>query len=394
MKRLFRFVFVVALIAVIAVAVIPSIEFDKFSTKAVSLFKGYSTKLLEENDERYYYKKLNTSQKLAYVAILNGVKKFPDRITITNLNDTELQEMYTALLNDNPELFYLTHSCSVVTWGKIYMFEPSYSMTEEQYEKAQATIDTVKEKVLSSINYSMSDFERELFVHDYLSSICSYTDSESSDSCYTIYGALVLNEANCEGYSKAMSYLLNDIDIDTRVITGTASNETTPSEGHMWNIVTLNNKDYHLDVTWDDYTVEGTSTTEYKEASHIYMNVPTVYISSTHMPSDSSDCDSCIYEDDNYFKVKGLYFEAYDENTKSKIIKTMAEKLDSDKTGIEIRFSNSSAYNTAVSKLLNANDTYNLIKKANAISSKNDASTQKFYCVKDDQKYIIRIFFD
>ena len=57
------------------------------------------------------------------------------------------------------------------------------------------------------------------------------------------YGPLIEGYGLCGGYSDAMSIFLDYYNIPNFKII---------SENHAWNAVKINNKWYHLDLTWDD----------------------------------------------------------------------------------------------------------------------------------------------
>ena len=109
-------------------------------------------------------------------------------------------------------------------------------------------------------------------VFDYLVENCQYNDT-GSDIRYA-FGALINNQANCEGYSRATQFLLNSLGVKCRVVIGDATDSTGKTEGHMWNVVSIGGKEYNLDVTWDDHELKGT-TVESKPVSHMYMNITT-----------------------------------------------------------------------------------------------------------------------
>ena len=59
----------------------------------------------------------------------------------------------------------------------------------------------------------------------------------------TAIGVLLEGYGICSGYSDAMGIFLDKLGIDNYKI----SNDT-----HIWNLVKVNNKWLHIDLTWDD----------------------------------------------------------------------------------------------------------------------------------------------
>ena len=106
------------------------------------------------------------------------------------------------------------------------------------------------------------DDEREIIkiIHDYIINNTKY-DSDKSDrniekyNSNIAYGPLLQGYGLCGGYTDAMAIFLDYYDIP---------NYKVISENHIWNAVYLNNKWYHLDLTWDDPVMkDGSNTLEY-----------------------------------------------------------------------------------------------------------------------------------
>lgn len=88
-------------------------------------------------------------------------------------------------------------------------------------------------------------------------------------NAFTAVGALVDGQAVCEGYARGMQYLLQRAGIECSLVTGI--NEK--NEPHMWNLVTINGRNYHLDPTWDDVD---------DRIRYTFFNVTTDSITRTH----------------------------------------------------------------------------------------------------------------
>ncbi len=108
--------------------------------------------------------------------------------------------------------------------------------------------------ILSFISPSMSDVEKALAVHEYFMLNYSYgTRYESFErnyifeqaEAYTAYGIMVNKIGVCEAYTQAYQYIMEKLDIPCIKVTSTAMD-------HAWNMVCIDDKWYHVDVTWDD----------------------------------------------------------------------------------------------------------------------------------------------
>ena len=65
-------------------------------------------------------------------------------------------------------------------------------------------------RILSGVNKNWSDFEKILYIHDYLVTNCHY---DLTFRHYKAYDAIVNNTAVCQGYSEAYKVLLNKLGI-------------------------------------------------------------------------------------------------------------------------------------------------------------------------------------
>ncbi len=128
------------------------------------------------------------------------------------------------------------------------------------------------------IKSGMSDFEKEIILHDYLVMHTQYDSVSlvnliSSDYCHSAYGALVLGKAVCDGYAKALEIMLNMVGVECTMVTGISYNYEGRPIGHAWNIVKIDGKYYHLDATGND--LDGKK----GEISHKYFNLSDKQIS-------------------------------------------------------------------------------------------------------------------
>lgn len=93
--------------------------------------------------------------------------------------------------------------------------------------------------------------EQLLFINDYLATSCKY-DTESAenannvdDSAWSAYGCLVENSAVCEGYTNAVTLILDKLGIPSIEAIG----HTSSGKLHTWNKVYLDGSWLNIDVT-------------------------------------------------------------------------------------------------------------------------------------------------
>ena len=175
-------------------------------------------------------------------------------------DEQQAKQLYEVFLQDNPQFFHLggKYSFDGRQTGEKKEFNTltlTYTMSAEQRVEALQRFESVVDKMLMSVPEN-GDFEKELYLHDSLANRCRYDEKAAVSNApleeyplsFTAYGALVEGVAVCEGYSRAMQYLLLRAGVDATIVTG----HDAQNRAHMWNVVRIDGEPYHLDVTWND----------------------------------------------------------------------------------------------------------------------------------------------
>jgi hypothetical protein len=167
-----------------------------------------------------------------------------ENLYIENNNLRDLSQLYTICKLKKLEKLDL--------WG---LEKPSDVLSEV------AKVDFKCNGIISMlINSQMTLLEKELFIHDYLTTITRYhTDYKKKDPdnkrVHTPMGLLFDGLCVCDGYAKTFNILLYKAGIPSLYYTGKSSGQDEVSR-HAWNIVTIDGKSYHVDVTWNDIDIE------------------------------------------------------------------------------------------------------------------------------------------
>ena len=163
------------------------------------------------------------------------------------------------------------------------------TIAHKLYDKVVVIIDEI-------ITDDMTDYEKELAIHDYIVENCEYgyTDYER-EYAYRAYGVLVQGKAVCNGYAEAMALLLSCAGIENSIVTGEAGGEL-----HAWNIVNLDGEWYQVDATWNDPLPDRGNF-----VGHTYFNVTDDVLDDTHVWNDemTEDCNGTRY---NYYQYNDL----------------------------------------------------------------------------------------
>lgn len=327
---------------------------------------------------KHYFAVLSENGKRAYNAILLEIESFPERIEVPQLTEGELEQVWLAVMYDNPQLIMLGRECVLTSEGRRYYFSCEYAMTQGEYQTKKAELQARLNELLPGIEELEGEFDRELFIHDKLVNGCEYVSAEDVLHS-TAYGVLVNGTASCEGYAKAAKLLLDSAGIENYLVCGTATREDGTSEGHMWNIVCLGGEKYNLDLTWDDPIGEG----DIENRRYAYFNITDEDILKTH--TFEGDAPGCTATAENYFVKLGRRFDDYNADTRSAIAECFKGLSSGDKT--EISFSGEKAYAAAKKGLFDNEEIYRLLSIADA--GKGSFSTDQINYIADDEHRII-----
>jgi transglutaminase-like putative cysteine protease len=266
----------------------------------------------------------------AYFQVLDALKNQKESIKIVQneYTDTfeEVVEIVDRCVKENPEILYY-NGFSYSTQGEVAF---KYRKDAETNRRHSLLLEQKIESVVKElITPSMTDYQKELAIHDYLIENCEY-DVEGYESgkieadSFNAYGALCLGVAVCEGYAEAAALLLNRAGVETLVITGDSRGEK-----HAWNIVKIDGDYYHLDVTWNDPVQQNSiSTIKYYD----YFNLTDKEIGKDHS-WDKEKYVSCTAEKYNYYIYNNLIVKSRDE-----FISRVVEEVQKGNKNIVLKF--------------------------------------------------------
>ncbi len=143
------------------------------------------------------------------------------------------------------ELFHMSVEYSFFTdsYGYVTDVEPTYLMTGAALATARSLYKTLLDDIAATVDPTWSDYEICLYLHDYLAVHYTYDDTYE---IYDAYNFLVEGTGVCQSYTLTYSALLSYFDIPVSYCTGYAG------EDHIWSLVKLGGRWYHVDTTWGD----------------------------------------------------------------------------------------------------------------------------------------------
>ncbi len=152
------------------------------------------------------------------------------------------------------ELFALGPTSAVTKTGWVrdkntnYLtkYIPAYTLPAEEYAAAQDFYDRELDAIVAKVPDGATDEEKVLFIHDYLAAHYEYDNRKEPN--YDVYGFLRDGKGVCQAYMLVFSALMDRLGVPVSYV-------DSDSLFHTWNVVKLNGKWYHVDVTWDDPVV-------------------------------------------------------------------------------------------------------------------------------------------
>lgn len=333
---------------------------------------------------KFYYERLEDIEKHAYNEILSKIYDMPEKVRIPDIDGEQLDKVFSALLADNPDLFFVGRRCTLTAKGLSTFCAVEYYIDNAAYVEQKAKLEEVCNKVISSLTDPEDEFRTELEIHDYIVKNCVYRLEKGEFVYSSAYGALVNGEAACEGYSKAAKLLFDLVGMESAVVSGISDNKDDPEGPHMWNAVKVNGDFYYLDCTWDDPV----SKSGEEMVMYAYFNLSNEMIAETHR--DFSYDFNCTATAENYYIKMGSYFETYDRSDEKKLSTIIAKELDNGGNIVQLRFGSKVAYKEAVSELIDSGRLYNVLKSVKG-KTKAKFSTDSLSYYKDSGQYLLTL---
>ena len=240
---------------------------------------------------KYYYTTLSQKQKQVYIDLYKALctyKKTAITSKIDNL--TEIIEMIVA---DNPLIFFFREykytrfsNKTIVTFEYLVSPEETMKLIEKLYQRIKDITEQTKGE---------SDFEKELYFHDFFANNVSYNNKFPKYSFMAI-GALLYGSAVCSGISSAFKLLCDCAKIPCVVVHGESNNEA-----HAWNKVYIQNGFYNVDATYD------TTLSDSDNIRYDYFNVPDAWLIAER--KETTPSMQCNFTEYNYHIKNKIYFD-------------------------------------------------------------------------------------
>ena len=241
-----------------------------------------------QGNNGYFYAQLGEEAKTIYRAIESHIEDMKTGNYTIDMGDTfqklleqengsdkleqAYQDAWDAINTDRVDLFYIDSS-------KVYLYTQqttiwNYSTytvsigpaqnsnyytqgftSKQMVEETFAQLENVRQSIISQL--TGDTYQKISQLNNYLVDTITYDETLNRANTRNIYGALIEKQVVCEGYAKALKYVLDAIDIPCVLVSGTATNSDGQTESHLWNYVQIEQNWYAVDSTWNDPVIVG-----------------------------------------------------------------------------------------------------------------------------------------
>ena len=244
-----------------------------------------------------------------------------------DITKQEVDRAYNYYSDDYPQHFWRGNKRNYTFIGTkmltLSLTEPLCNGDKAQIKAMDDKLKAEADRVIRGVKSSMTNFDVELYIHNYLVNKCKYDTSYKAENAHNMYGALVNGVAVCEGYAYAFQHLSRLAGIQCITVKGVLKTENK-SESHAWNMVELDGSYYHIDVTSDDPVMNGGAK---QVLEFTYFNLTDAQIKIDHAIGENSlPIPSANATKYNYFDHLGLRFSGYTVDNFAKALAYAADK--------------------------------------------------------------------
>ena len=164
-------------------------------------------------------------------------------------DSVRLKEQISRFFFSHPALFYVDNSYRYFAEegsSTVKRVQLTYLYEGVQLQQMNAFYESTVEGIVSGIPVGASDFDKILYLHDYLVQNYAYDyEGLSGTPIRDAYNFFKQGKGVCQAYMLALIALCEKAGIPALPV-------TSDEMEHAWNLVKLDGEWYHIDVTWDD----------------------------------------------------------------------------------------------------------------------------------------------
>lgn len=325
----------------------------------------------------YAYDTLPVDQKRLYEEILEGLECRAQETNLSTVDETTLSKVFQCVMNDHPEIFYVdgyTYT-KYKTGNEITQitFQGNYSYPEEEIADREARIETVVSEVFAQMPSDLDEYGTVKYLYEYIIEHTQYQlDAQDSQNICSVF---LHGESVCQGYAKALQYLLQEAGIESTLVLGYVES----GDGHAWDLVKMDGDWYFVDPTWgdasyrmeeenSDYGVSATPTMNYD-----YLGVTTSQLLLTHRIDNVVPMPVCESMRDNYYVREGAYFTEIDTDQLQRLFDAAIQM---EKPLVTLKCSNRQLYEQMKEYLLTKQNVFSYLDAKDGVLAYYDSSDQ------------------
>lgn len=331
----------------------------------------------EDISKGFTFEKLSLEEQQVYTEILSSLLSLRKEITLSTKDTSKIDKVFQCVMLDHPEIFYVdgykyTEYTSGEKTEKI-VFSGNYLYDDAEIISRRDQIEKAVLKILTEVPDTEDEYQKVKYIYETIISQTEYdTGSEDNQNICSVF---LNGRSVCQGYAKAVQYLLRKVGMEAALVVGTVRQ----GDGHAWNLVSVNGEWYYLDATWGDayYMLGGElqniAVTGSSSVNYDYLCVTTKQLEKTHTIEMPITMPECIAIADNYYVREGLYFDCYDEARIQEIF--VAASKNGSET-VTIKCSDSVVYETICEELIEKQKVFQYIQAENGSIAYTDNAEQ------------------
>lgn len=211
-----------------------------------------------------------------------------------------------------------------------YLHNDTSNLSSEDMQIYNEAVQIVNEANNFAAGHSNPDLYRELYIHDAITARTTYyteTPMLPNSRYLSAVGVFIDGKANCNGYADSFYMLGKMCGLKVQKIN---ANNYDYSVSHVFNIITLNGKNYFVDVTADDAEIPSTTGVE---NNYIYFNTSADIVAASYQWSreyyptvvESPD-ENFYYYTDEFYRSGEQYFGGH-ASTAEEALDLVAEQF-------------------------------------------------------------------
>lgn len=215
-------------------------------------FKPYAVELLSE-EQKFFYNDMKEK----------AAELIPFEYTAKEYGSDAMDDVFyarEALMMDDPslwnyfwvdEVFSKDGKADIISMKSRYFcqWDDKEVNTTEEIKNGIAVFENVCDEIIDSMPDGISVYEKYHYLAEALSERVDY-DLEFEHQEHVTPYCLVTGNGICVGYAEAYQYLCMKANLYCRQVLGTI--DENEDENHAWNLIKIDGKTYHVDVTWAD----------------------------------------------------------------------------------------------------------------------------------------------